>query len=103
MGGFSEEEALASGAEWGGGGLLGLGKAPLSSAEASVPREAVPLGRNLNKPGTLTHAGPPGFSACGGDSVDPWRVIAVRVRRRGLGSAWTPGRASWRIKCATLG
>lgn len=52
----------------------------------------------MDKAGTLTHAGPPGFSACGGDRVDPWRAIAVGVWRRGLGWVWTPGRASWRIK-----
>ena len=52
------------------------------------------LGRSRN-PG-LTRTGLPGFSACEGDSVSTRRATVVGVQRRGLGWAWTPGRASWR-------
>lgn len=88
MGGSSEEAALVGGAEWGISGAMGgsrcLGLEPQAPATGTTGQE---LGQSWNP----NHAGPPGFSACRGDSVDPWRGIAVGVRRRGLGWVWTPG------------
>lgn len=71
---------------------------------SSGPRAVIVLGRTLDKAGALglTRTGLPGLLVGARVSVSSGRATVVRVPRRGLGWAWTPGRASWRKKASCV-